>query len=129
MNREVIVMVGFPGSGKTTLARSLEGYCRIDGDLLKTAKAMIKEAEKQIQTQSVLFDCTGGTKKKRSEFIVFAKKHKLPVRAFWVQTTLEESLKRNQLREKPVPPVALYVYKKHFEEPSLEEGFCEIVSF
>ena len=131
MSREVIVMIGFPGSGKTTLAKekSNEGYCRIDGDVLKTAKAMIKEAEKKIQTQSILFDCTGGTKKKRSEFIAFAKKQKVPVRAFWVQTSLEESMRRNQLREKPVPPVALYVYKKHFEEPSLEEGFSEILSF
>jgi len=41
---EVVIMVGYPASGKSTIAKILEesGYHRVDGDSLKTAKAMVK---------------------------------------------------------------------------------------
>lgn len=131
--REVIVMVGYPGSGKTTIAKGLEGYHRVDGDRLKTAAAMKKEAEQYIQNQSIVFDSTAATKEKRQEFIALAKKHNVPVRAFWVQTPLETSMTRNKQRAleggSNVPPVVFYVYRKKFEEPTKEEGFTDIVVY
>ena len=128
--REIIVMTGYPGSGKTTLAKSLTGFYRIDGDTLKTAKAMCKEADKYVETTNIIFDCTSATKKKRADFIAFAKKKGLPIRCIWLQTSFEESLRRNKERASQggsnIPPVAFYVYRKQFEEPSLAEGFVEI---
>lgn len=124
-------MVGYPGSGKTTIAKGLEGYHRVDGDSLKTAAAMKKDAKKYVAEQSIVFDSTAGTKKKRAEFIAFAKKHDLSVRAFWIQTPMDIAMERNQQRGSQggsnVPTIVFYVYRKHFEEPSLEEGFTEIV--
>ena len=123
-------MIGYPGSGKTTIANSMEGYYRIDGDTFKTAAAMKKEADKYISTKSIIFDCTAGTKKKRAEFIAYAKKNNLRIRALWMQTSMEESMRRNEERGKnggsKIPAVVFYVYRKHFEEPSIEEGFTEI---
>lgn len=124
--KEVILMIGYPGSGKTTYAKSLSNYHRVDGDQLKTAAAMKREAAKYIQSKSVIFDCLSSTVKKRAEFIEFAKKQGLPVRAIWMKTSMEESMRRNKEREAPVPNVVFYVYKKNFVPPSLEEGFCEI---
>ena len=43
-SRAVVIMVGFPGSGKSTVAKSLE-MTVISGDVLKTAPKMIKAAE------------------------------------------------------------------------------------
>lgn len=132
-NKEIIIMVGYPGSGKTTIAKSLEGYYRVDGDLLKTAAAMKKDAEKHIKEQSIVFDCTASTKEKRQEFIAFAKKHNVPVRAFWVQTPMDVAMERNTQRGSQggtkVPDIVFYLYRKKFEEPTEIEGFTEIIKY
>jgi len=127
--REVIIMVGYPGSGKSTWANAQEGYIRIDGDSLKTPKAMVRAAEKCMvkdPTKSIIFDSTGSTKKRRSEFIAFANRHELPVKIMWIQTSMEESMKRNSLRLKPIPSIVYYVYRKIFETPTEIEG-CQLV--
>lgn len=125
--KEVIIMVGYPGSGKSTIAKELKTYHRVDGDTLRSVTAMIKDAEKYIESQSVVFDSTAGTKEKREKFVNFAQKHDLPVRVFWVQTPIEVAMERSKQRETEggphIPAVAFYVFRKNFEEPTEAEGF------
>lgn len=131
--KEIIVMMGYPASGKTTLANSMRNYYRVDGDSLKTAAAMKKEAEKHVESENIIFDCTAATKEKRAEFIAFAKKYERPIRLFWVQTPMEEAMKRNRKRAEAggadVPAVVFYVYRKKLEPPTEEEGFTEICTY
>jgi len=125
-HKEVIIMVGYPASGKTTIAKTIfepASYYRVDGDSLKTAKAMIKDAEKHVDSQSILFDSTAGTKDKRAQYVAFAQKHNLPVRTLWVQTSIEQSIENNKQRGSTVPLIAFYMYRKNFEEPTEDEGF------
>lgn len=128
--KEVVIMVGYPASGKSTIAHSLKDYHVVSGDEQKTAPKMIKDAEKHLD-QSIVFDSTAGTKEKRAAFVDFAKKHKLPVRVFWVQTSIEESMEQNKQRAleggPKIPNVVFYMYRKSFEEPKEDEGFSVVV--
>lgn len=127
--KEVVIMVGYPASGKSTIAKSLKGYHVVSGDELKTAPKMIKDAQAHLD-QSIVFDSTSGTKEKRALFVEFAKKHGLPVRVFWVQTSIEESMERNKQRGleggPKIPNVVFYTYRKNFEPPSEDEGFSVV---
>jgi bifunctional polynucleotide phosphatase/kinase len=124
--KEVLLFVGFPASGKSTFARALEGYHHVNGDEFKTPAAMRKEAAKHVATHSIVFDCTGATKKKRAEFIGFAKERGLPARAVVFPTTLERAMEQNKQRALEggvkVPDVAFYMFRKHYEPPTEDEG-------
>jgi len=127
---EIIIMVGYPGSGKSTIARKIcednSKYIHIESDVLKTSAKMIKNAAAHVaDKKSIIFDATNSSVKKRKEYIEFAKKHGYNVTCVHVETSKEESYKRNKTREeaKQVPKIAYSVYSKHFEQPKEEEGF------
>lgn len=128
-NPEIIIMVGYPGSGKTTIADNIcknDNYIHISGDIYKTTSKMKKAAlEYILQKKSIIFDATHSSIKKRLEFINFGNKYKYEIKCVHVTTSLEISYKRNKTRndEKQVPKIAYSVYKKHYEEPTEIEGF------
>lgn len=122
-------MIGFPGAGKSTLARSVfvedGGYWYVDGDRWRTVAAMLREAGRRTggAEQSVVFDSTGVTRERRAGFVAWARSQDLPVRFVWVTTPLEVAMERNRAREKRVPDVAMYTYRSRFEEPdAVAEG-------
>ena len=91
---------------------------------------MIKAAEaalKSVPGQSIVFDATNATRTRRAEYVAFARRHNLPAQCIHVSTPIEVALERNKLREKPVPNIALYLYRKKFEEPTADEGLEIIV--
>jgi predicted kinase len=130
-SKEVIIMVGYPASGKSTVSKELEkhNYIRIDGDALKTGPKMVKEAEKYINNNSVIFDATNGTKERRKYYLDFAKKHNVNVRCIWKTTPIEQAMEQNRERQKQggpkIPDVVFYTYRKKFEEPT--ESECTVV--
>jgi len=132
-SKQVVIMVGYPGSGKSTIAKKIcedEQFVLIQGDVHKTSAKMIKAALPSVQEgKSIVFDATNSSTKKRSEYLEFAKKHNLSAVCIHVSTSLELSYKRNKERdpENQVPKIAYSVYTKHFVNPSVEEGFEVIV--
>lgn len=127
---EIIIMVGYPGSGKTTIADSIcknENYIHISSDKFKSVTAkMIKYSSEFIkQKKSIVFDATNSSVIKRKLYITHALKHNYRVRCIHVTTPLDLSYKRNKMRADPdqVPKIAYSIYKKHYEEPTAEEGF------
>jgi len=123
---EVIIMIGFPASGKSTISRYIVDksggkYIHIEGDIYKTSAKMIKEAKSHLG-KSIIFDATNSSCKKRKEYIDFAKKYNYLIKFIHVTTSENISYKQGLKRtDKQIPKIAYSVYKKHFEMPSIEE--------
>ena len=132
-SKQVIIMVGYPGSGKSTVAKTIcqdERFVLIQGDVYKTSPKMIKAAGAYVEEgKSIVFDATNSSYKKRYEYIGFARKHSYKIVCVHVSTPLDVAYSRNKLRdpEHQVPKIAYSMYKKHFEPPNIDEGFEVIV--
>lgn len=130
---EIIIMVGYPGSGKTTIAKDISAkhnYIHIARDIYKTPSKMKKIAVEHMSLQSssppsIIFDATHSSVKSRKEIIDFARKHNYQIKCIHVTTSLDISYKRNKMRSdrEQVPKIAYSVYKKYYEEPTESEGF------
>lgn len=130
-HKEVIIMIGSPGSGKSTFIQQQlvpKGYYIVDGDTLKLPHKMVDDASKHLD-QSIVFDATNGTKERRKYYIDFANEHQMPVRCVWVNTPIGEALENVKIRRektgKNVPNVAVFQFHKKFEEPTEEE--CTVI--
>lgn len=131
--QEIIILVGYPASGKTTFASNyLKTYVIINGDELKTVARMLKCAKSYIQNSySVVIDATNGRLDNRKCFIDFAQCYNIDIRCFVFNTSMEDALEWNTKRMnetgKKVPNIAFYTYRKYYTIPTLSEGFDEIV--
>lgn len=131
--KQIIIMMGYPGSGKSTIAQNIcknERFIYIEGDVYKTSAKMIKASLEHIsQNKSIVFDATNSSSKKRKEYIELGKKYNYEVVCIHVSTSLEIAYERNKLRnyKKYVPRIAYSVYSKYYEQPNKNEGFTLFV--
>lgn len=74
-SQEMVILMGPPASGKSTMAKSvLKNYTWINRDTLKTASKCAKEAKKAVsEGKSVVIDNTSPSKKVRAPYIAIAK--------------------------------------------------------
>ena len=119
-------MVGYPGSGKSSLAKMIvkkykkeKKYTILSGDILKTVAKFKKPIQEALENNKVpIIDATNGKKDKREKYIKYADKYlnKNDVAIIHINLGLKESYKNNKLREKQVPKIAYYTYRKYFED-------------
>jgi bifunctional polynucleotide phosphatase/kinase len=129
-------MVGRAASGKSTFVKRNilpHGYEHVNQDTCKTEANCKKAVATALSSgKSAVVDNTNGGKDKRKLFISIAKEHNVPVRCIHMQTPRELCEHNNQYRERfhgipHVPGVAYAMFEKGFQEPSLSEGFTEII--
>jgi bifunctional polynucleotide phosphatase/kinase len=134
--KEMIIMVGCPASGKSRFVRKYyQEYDCINQDTLKTKSKCLKACLNSIkENKSIIIDNTNPTVSARSDYIELAKNNNYQVKCYIMNIDKELGKHMNYFRfkkgkgvkHKLIPDVVYNVYYKKFEEPQMEEGFLEI---
>ena len=125
---EMVLLVGPPASGKSTLATSwLDSHVRINRDTLKTQAKCLKACREALgRGESVVVDNTNATRKQRSPYIDLARKYGAKVRILHIVIDRKVAEHLNAVRERlggnAVPTIVYRVFYKGFEEPGEDEG-------
>jgi aryl-alcohol dehydrogenase-like predicted oxidoreductase/histidinol phosphatase-like enzyme len=149
---EVLLIMGLPGAGKSTLARTFvpQGYERLNRDEAGGSLAgLLHSLDSAIAAGSsrVLLDNTYVSRKSRAVVIEAARKHGLPVRCVWLDTSLEDAqvnavsrivsrygtlLGPEEMRTRAKEdvtafgPSVQFRYQRDLEPPHAAEGFSRI---
>ena len=137
-HQEVVLMIGYPGCGKSTFSHKNfipNGYVHVNRDTLKTpAKCKKVLIESLTSGKSAVIDNTNPKSETRLEYIKIALSHKVPIRCFHFSASYEMAQHLNYYREfltkgshKHVPDIAYRMYGSGFTAPSKKEGFSEII--
>nr|XP_045608307.1 uncharacterized protein F21D5.5-like [Procambarus clarkii] len=134
---EVVIMVGYPGCGKSFLTSThfaALGYVQANRDSLGSWQKCLSVMEKSLQDGNhVVIDNTNPDAESRKRYIDSAKKMNIPVRCFVFNTSKDHSRHNNKFREflgadhSKVNDMIYNMYKSKFQEPTLKEGFDDIV--
>lgn len=132
---EAIVLVGSPASGKSHFAKKyFENYVYINRDTMGTWQKCVAALEKAIQEKkSAIIDNTNPDIESRKRYIDVAKKRKISCRCFLMEVSEKQAQHNNAFREMTdskhsVLGAAVFGgYRGKFKEPTLKEGFQQIV--
>lgn len=148
----VVIVMGMPGAGKSTLARELEadGYQRLNRDAIGGSLAKLALRMSDVLAaghRRVVLDNTYPTRNSRSEVIETAWQRGVPVRCVWLTTDVANAQINSIHRmleahgSLPAPedirqhgkedtryllPDAQFRYERTFEPPTLDEGFVSV---
>lgn len=136
-NPEIILFVGYPGSGKSYFCHhhlAPLGYKIISRDDVGTWQKCIQLAEAAMKKHSyVVIDNTNMDKESRGRYVQLARKYGYLIRCFHMQTSIDHAKHNEKFRILTVPshkPVSSMVYnmmKSKYEQPHVLEGFTEIM--
>jgi predicted kinase len=135
MNSKIIVMVGLPGSGKSTYIsqqfNNSDVYYIVDGDTLKTSVNVCKSISANIKTgKTLVVDATNYSLERRADIIRVAQQYNAQVECIYISTPKGECILRAKNRKalggKDVPPSAIGRLANQIVIPKMEEGFSSI---
>jgi predicted kinase len=151
----LLILVGIPGSGKSTWARrviqdhpdyhlvstdairlSLYGDAAIQGDWMVVWAEVVRQWQEGIQAiragtmAAVIYDATNARRRYRREVVATAQSLGFnPITLCWLDVPLRVALQRNRGRRRQVPgPVIASLYRQlRGAPPALAEGVDQVV--
>lgn len=152
MSSEIIMIVGCPAAGKSSLSKKYtdQGYVYLNRDSAGgKVVSLVPKMETAIRNdKSVVLDNLFATIESRQPFIQTAQKMRIPIKCVHLTTSIEDgqinALRRmhqrygqffmnaeelkdvNKKDPNMFPPLVLFKYRKEFQKPSLAEGFTDI---
>jgi hypothetical protein len=142
---EVVMIMGIPGAGKSTLASRFAGYTRLNRDERGgTLKQLAEELAATLERGDtrVVLDNTYATRSSRAQVVRIAQRHGIAVRCIVLATSLEDAQRNAVARiverygrllepdelatEKQIGPGAQFRYRRQLEPPRFEEGFAAL---
>jgi bifunctional polynucleotide phosphatase/kinase len=139
---ELIIMVGFPGSGKSFIANQIKNKLKTNTVILSFDELSKSEFNKQLKSNiacknNIIIDNTNLDKKSRKVFIDMGIESKYFIRCVYVNTSFERSKHNNCFRlyvefckdqtyTKFVPDIAYNIMKNKLEIPNTNELFNQI---
>lgn len=100
---EVVIMVGYPASGKSTFAHRQfgeKGYQVINRDKLGSWQKCVSVLESYLAMKKpCVIDNTNPDSESRKRYVEIAKKHNIKCRCFIMETSLHHSKHNNEFRE------------------------------
>ena len=133
-NKEMIIMIGYPGSGKSYISTQI-GYNIINQDKLKTKIKCLKLAESFMKNgENITIDRTNYCKKMREEFISLAKKYDYYITVINITNLFEFCKYMNHYRcyttqNKLIPNIVYNTMRKNYEKPELSEKIDNIYDY